>query len=234
MIFVTSPLVASCPCRCRTARSMRHCQPPCVAYLHSSKQSPHYMSMFQVFQMFHPMLRLFHLDVAKVDQNIAHVIALYTYVSNVCSKCLISFSKRMFASVLSGYCICFHAYKVFFQVFQLFHTYVASISSGCYKSKYGIAASVSDACFMCFICLQTYVVNVVFECFKSRSSVASLFSLFCCLTFALVFLLLTSALACAAPSLSFGCWCSHLLPLVHARRGVNVDSPRAVGRRGPV
>jgi hypothetical protein len=88
----------------------------------------------------------------------------------------------------------FHPYEVFscvfckcfirmFRVFQLFRTYVASVSSRCFKRRSGVAASVSNAYFMCFICLQTYVASVASGCFKSRLSVASLSSLFCCLTF---------------------------------------------------
>jgi hypothetical protein len=55
---------------------------------------------------------------------------LYKYVSSVCSKYFISFSRRMFASVSSGCRICFHTYEVFLGVF----------------------ASVSYTCFECFSC----------------------------------------------------------------------------------
>ena len=119
---------------------------------------------------------------------------LYTYISSVCSKCFISFSRHIFASVLSRCCICFHTCKVFSAVFlQVFHTHVSSVSAISYvcckcfiwmfQSRSGVATSVSNACFMCFICLQTYVASVASGYFKSRSSVASLSSLLCCLTF---------------------------------------------------
>ena len=129
---------------------------------------------------------------------------------------------RMFANgfqVFSGiFCKCFIC---MFRVFQLFGTYVASVSSGYFKSRSGVAASVSDACFMCSICLQTYVASVASECFKSRSGVASLSSLFCCLTFASVSPPPPpgASWASAALSPSSGCWRSHLLQFagrVHA------------------
>ena len=100
----------------------------------------------------------------------------------------------MFPRISSGYCIYFHTYEVFsgvlskcfirvFRVFELFRTYVASVSFRCFKTRPGVAASVLYACSMCFIGLQTYVASVAFGCFKNRSGVASLSWLFCCLTF---------------------------------------------------
>jgi hypothetical protein len=60
--------------------------------------------------------------------------------------------------VFSG--VFFKCFIRMFRVFQLFRTYVASVSSGCFKSRSYVAASVSDACFMCIICLQIYVAKV--------------------------------------------------------------------------
>jgi hypothetical protein len=121
-------------------------------------------------------------------------------------------------------------------MFQLFRTYITSVSSACFKSRSGV----SDACFMCFICLQIYVASVASGCFKSRSGVASLSSLFYCLTFASVSLPPPGVgWASAAPSPSSGCWHSHLLQFVRRVRsegGAREDSPRAVWqvqRRGP-
>jgi hypothetical protein len=34
---------------------------------------------------------MFHMDVAKVDWDVAHGTRLYTYVARVCSKCFICF-----------------------------------------------------------------------------------------------------------------------------------------------
>jgi hypothetical protein len=54
--------------------------------------------MFQVFQMFHSILQLFYMDVAKVDQDVAYVACcngLYMYVASSCSQCFICFFRRM-------------------------------------------------------------------------------------------------------------------------------------------
>ena len=59
----------------------------------------------------------------------------------------------------------------------IFHTYVASIFSGCcvcftfFSSS--VFKSVLDASFKCFVCFQTYVASVASGCFKSRLGVAS-------------------------------------------------------------
>ena len=74
----------------------------------------------------------------------------------------------------------FHMYvaNVFIWMLHMFHTYVASVLSGCcvclqwFLSVLGIFASVSDACFKCFIYLQTYIASVLSRCFKTRLSVA--------------------------------------------------------------
>jgi hypothetical protein len=110
------------------------------------------------------MLQVFHLDVAKVDRNVAHVAVAIHVCSSVSSKCFILFFRHMFANVASEYWICFHTCEVFscifckcficmFRVFQLFRTYVANVPSRCFKSRYGVAANVSDTCFMCLIYL---------------------------------------------------------------------------------
>jgi hypothetical protein len=79
------------------------------------------------------MLQLFHLDIAKVDQNVAVVI-------HVCFKCFILFSRLMFASVSSGCYICFHTYEVFF----------TSVSYTCFEY------------FSCFVCmLQVFHLDVL-------------------------------------------------------------------------
>jgi hypothetical protein len=104
------------------------------------------------------MLHAFHLDVAKVYQNVALVaVAIHVYFECI-FKCFISFFKRMFVSVSYGCCICFYTYEVF-QVFF---------------------CSVSYACFECFSCfvrmLQVFylddskvdlVLQLVFTCVSS-------------------------------------------------------------------
>ena len=87
------------------------------------------------------MLQVFHLDVAKVDRNIAHVaVAIH-----VCFKCMFQIFHLVFLdvclqSVLSRCCICFHIYEVFSGAFlQVFHRNVSSVSS------------ISCVCCKCFI-----------------------------------------------------------------------------------
>jgi hypothetical protein len=155
----------------------------------------------------------------------------------------------MFASISPGCCICFHTYEVFsgvffkcfahmFQVFQLFHTYVASVLSGCFKNRSCVAASVSDAC---FICLQMYVASVASGCFKSRSGVASLSLLFYCLTFTSVSPPSTSwASAAPSPLLDAGiATCCSYWPRAcaweaeGARAGIPYVQSVGPGRAGP-
>jgi hypothetical protein len=59
------------------------------------------------------MLQMFHLDVSNVDLSVAHVaMTIHT---------------------------CCNRYTRMFQVFHRFQTYVANVSSGCFKSRYDIA-----------------------------------------------------------------------------------------------
>jgi hypothetical protein len=81
------------------------------------------------------MLQMFHIDVVKVDRNVAYA----AMVVHVCFKCLQTYVARMFiwmlhmchtyvASVLSGCCL--QWFQVFFYVFlRVFQTYVLSVSS---------------------------------------------------------------------------------------------------------
>jgi hypothetical protein len=124
---------------------------------------------------------VFNLDVTKVNQNVVHVgytRMFEVYVPNVSSRfsdvCLQVF--HLDVAYVFTHMKCFQVFfcKCFirmFRVFKMFRTYVASVSSGCFKSRYSVTASVSDACFMCFIYLQTYVASVGSGCFKNRSGV---------------------------------------------------------------
>jgi ABC-type proline/glycine betaine transport system permease subunit len=96
------------------------------------------------------------------------------YVSSVCSE--------------DAYCKCFHlddakvdlnvAYTYIFQMLQVFHASVASVSS-----RYYIMFEMVSSVFRCFCkCFRhmfqvfhlflLYVITVASECFKSRSGVA--------------------------------------------------------------
>jgi hypothetical protein len=88
------------------------------------------------------MLQVFHMDVAKVNRDVAYV----AMIIRVCCKCAyldVAYVFRAYVvSVISGCCIYIQWFQVFLQ-------------------------SVSNACFK-FISLKTYVVSVISGCFKSR------------------------------------------------------------------
>jgi hypothetical protein len=69
------------------------------------------------------MLQMLYIDVAKVDRDVTHVVMAI----HICFKCM-------------------------FQMFHLLQTNVASVSSGCYKSRSGC-------------CIYIHVVSIFFECF---------------------------------------------------------------------
>jgi hypothetical protein len=87
-------------------------------------------------------LQVFHLDVAKVDLDVAYTCMLQAYVSSVsgvsytCCKCFIRM-LHMFAMT----------FKCFPGVLQVFQTYIANVSSGCCKSRASVAhVAMGSAC----------------------------------------------------------------------------------------
>ena len=110
-------------------------------------------------QMFQRYVAMFYTDVVKLDRDVAYV----AMVIHVYCKLLFSmfhlFVQTYFASV-------------FIWMLHMFHTYVASILSGCcvyfamISSVFSRFSSVSNACFKCFICFQTYVTCVLSGCGK--------------------------------------------------------------------
>jgi hypothetical protein len=88
---------------------------------------------FKCFRCFRGVLQVFHIDVAKVDRDVAYVLHmlqwLYTYVASVYSKCFICFLETcckyfLFWILLSGCCICFA------MTFQVFLAMKISFSEG--------------------------------------------------------------------------------------------------------
>jgi hypothetical protein len=83
--------------------------------------------MSKMFHLFQTYVAKVDLDVAKVDLDVAYTCMLQAYVSSisvvsyVCRKC--------FILMLHMFC---NAYK---RVLLVFQTYVANVSSRCYKSK---------------------------------------------------------------------------------------------------
>jgi hypothetical protein len=83
------------------------------------------------------MLQVFHMDVAKVDWDVAYVerlfqmfLLFFRHMLQACLfGCCICFI-HMFAIILFEYCICFAmVFQVFSGFFQVFQTHVSSVSS---------------------------------------------------------------------------------------------------------
>jgi hypothetical protein len=121
-------------------------------------------------------LQVFHVDVAKVDQDVAYVVM----VIHVCCKCLF----QMF-QLFQTYGTC-----VFIWVLHMFHTYVVSVSSECcicftymlqmfHLDVAYVLQWLHTYFFSCFWRMlqvfqlfRTYVANVSSRCCKSRSGVS--------------------------------------------------------------
>jgi hypothetical protein len=139
-------------------------------------------SIYQMFQMFRGTLQVLYIDVAKVDQDVAHVVIDI----HVCLKCMFHLFQTNIASVLSRccksksrYCIYMHVASICFKCFQVFHTYACKcfiwtlhMFAMIFKCFSGVFASVLDTYFKYFICFLLYVTIVASGYSKSRSCVA--------------------------------------------------------------
>jgi hypothetical protein len=100
------------------------------------------------------MLQVFHMDVAKVDRDVAYVAMLVhvygmlqTFVSNIssvfsyaCCKCVyldVAYILQICCNVLSGCCVCFAI------VFKCFYK--------CFRRMFQVFRLLSDVCFKCCI-----------------------------------------------------------------------------------
>jgi len=112
------------------------------------------------------MLQVFHVDAAKVDQDVVYVAMsihmLQPSVRNFSSIFLNVCCKCVYLNIAYVSHIC---YKCFIWMLCMFYMV--------FKCFLDVFESVSDACFKCFICLQTHVASVASGCFKSRSGVAA-------------------------------------------------------------
>jgi hypothetical protein len=109
---------------------------------------------------------MFHLDVAKVDWDVAHV----AMTIHACCKYMFQMFYLFFQTYVAS---------MFIWMLHMFHMYVAIVLAGCciffamtFHVFSAVFASVSNVCFKCFICLQTFIANISSGCFKSRSCVA--------------------------------------------------------------
>jgi hypothetical protein len=108
---------------------------------------------------------MFYLDVVKVDLIFYMLQWLYMYFASVRFNCFSCFRHMLLVFYLDIAYIAVDIHvccKCIFQMCHLFHTYVASISTGCCICC--IIAYVLDICckrlFKIFHLFQTYVVNV--------------------------------------------------------------------------
>jgi hypothetical protein len=97
------------------------------------------------------MFEVFHMDVAKVDQDVVYV----SIVVHICCKLVFHLFFQTYVT------------SVFIWMLYMFHTYVVSVLSEscvCFtmvSSVFsGVFVSILDAYFKCFICLQTNVASV--------------------------------------------------------------------------
>jgi hypothetical protein len=88
-----------------------------------------------------------YIDVAKVDRDVAHV----AIVIHVCFKCFVWMLQKSIRMLYIHACC-----KRMFQLFHVFHTYVANVLSGCY-----ICFAMPPTCFHVFFrCLQVFYMYV--------------------------------------------------------------------------
>jgi hypothetical protein len=83
-----------------------------------------YKYMFQVFQI---LSQVFHMDVVKVDRNVAYVAS----VSDACCKCFRGILQAFVQNISSVSDVCCKYF--FIWMLQLFHTYVARVCSKCFS-----------------------------------------------------------------------------------------------------
>jgi hypothetical protein len=104
--------------------------------------------VFKYFRCFVGMFQVFHADVAKVDRNVAMIV-------HICCKCLFPKFHPFFQTYVAS---------VFIWMLHMFHTYVASVLSGC------------------CICLQLFlsVFHVFLHAFQAYVSNVLVVSYVCC------------------------------------------------------
>jgi hypothetical protein len=96
---------------------------------------------FKYFICFICMLQVFHMDVTKVDRDVA-----FAYVAMIVHACC---KLRLCSQCF----ICFQTYVASVFICVLFQTYVASVLSECcicFTMVSCVFASVSEACYKCF------------------------------------------------------------------------------------
>jgi hypothetical protein len=143
------------PTLARRPLSPRRPSSPHVGSLNRPSQLPlPYIAYvcFKCFRRFRCMLHLFHIDVAKVNQGMLHMLQLFQrHVTSVCFECFRCF-RGMFH-------LCF--------------------PDACCKCVYLDVAYILNVCCMCFIWMLR-MVAMVFKCFRNMFEVFQLPSDICC------------------------------------------------------
>jgi hypothetical protein len=119
------------------------------------------------FECVRGMLQVFHMDIVKVDRDIAYV----AMVVHICCKLLFLMFHLFFQTYFAS---------VFMLMLYMFHTYVASVIAKSlrmfcndFKVFFSVLVSVLDVYFKCFICLSDACCKCcIWITFKSRSGVA--------------------------------------------------------------
>ena len=123
------------------------------------------------------MLHVFHLDVAKVDRDVAHV-AMAIHVRCKCMFQIFSLFQTYVASVLFGYCksrsgccIYMQMFGVFICMLQVFHLYVCNGYKHVFKF-FLVFCKCFRRMLQVFHLFLMYVASVSSGCCKNRSGVA--------------------------------------------------------------
>jgi hypothetical protein len=116
------------------------------------------------FKCFIYMLQVFHVDVAKVDQDVAYV----AMVIHICCKHLFlmfQLFQTYDAHVYLGVAYVSHlCCKCFIQMLHRLHTYVASVSSRCCIC-FAIATHVFSSCFTRMLQVFQLFLDIYCKCF---------------------------------------------------------------------
>jgi hypothetical protein len=92
--------------------------------------------------VFRLLFQVFHLDVVKVDLDVAYVATTkYIYCKPMFQvfRCMLQIFHLNVSKVDLGVPHAANGYTRMFQVFHYLHTYVAHVSCGCFKSRSGVA-----------------------------------------------------------------------------------------------
>jgi hypothetical protein len=103
---------------------------------------------------------VFHMDVAKIDRDVAYV----SMIVHVCFKLLFPMFHLFFKMYVAS---------MFIWMLGMLHTYIASVFIWMLCMDLQWFSSIFHVFLqVCIICLQTYVASVASICFKSRSGIA--------------------------------------------------------------